>query len=231
MTELIKTDESGSTWYPTPISRLDGLISKVIYSGCGYDHTYALRRNIAYNLQYVQFQDRVLQDIQLSSVLYTQTVKTIVLVGTGIIESVLHFLLIKNDVHSTTEWKEKSVFKGNQKNFDGKLVRVDTVMYEKLPSMELKHMTFDSMIKCSKSNKIFGSGRAIYEKLDRLRSLRNKVHLQVISNPTDTDWNSFDGNHLSEICKVLYAVFTSSLFSPNPTEKAYFEFLKRNFLP
>jgi hypothetical protein len=228
MTGLIKKNEEGSGWYPVSIAKLEGLLESAIYSGRGYEHSYALRKNLAYNLQYIQFQDRVLQDIKLSSVLYTQTVKTIVLVGCGIIESVLHFMLIVNNSHSTTEWKEKTVFKGNQKKMDGTIVKIDTVLSEKLSSPVLKHMTFDSMIKSAKSNHIFGTGGAIYQKLEGLRTLRNKVHLQVINEPTDTDWNSFNPSHLSDICKVLYAILTSSIFSPTTDQKSYFAYLRRN---
>ncbi|MES9912832.1 MAG: hypothetical protein ABW126_10605 [Candidatus Sedimenticola sp. 4PFRAG1] len=229
MTELTKMDESGAGWYPVSISRLESLLGKVVYSGRGYDHSYALRKNIAYNLQYIEFQDRVLQDIKLSSVLYTQTIKAMVLVGSGITESLLHFLLIVNDAHSTTEWKEKCKFKGNQKRLDGEYVRLDSILYEKLPNKELKHMTFDAMIKCARSNRILGGGPVIYQKLEALRRLRNKVHLQVINNPTDTDWNSFNASDLSDLCKVVYSIFTSSLFSPSSDERAYFAYLRRNF--
>ena len=229
MTELVTKDESGAAWYPVSINRLETLLEKVVYSGRGYDHSYALRKNLAYNLQYMEFQDRVLQDIKLSSVLWTQTVKSMVLVGAGIVESLLHFLLIVNNVHSTTEWKEKTVFKGNQKKVDGEYARVDTVLLEKLASPQIKHMTFDAMIKCARSNNILGSGPAIYRKLEALRGLRNKVHLQVINNPTDTDWNSFNTSDLSDVCKVVYAILTSSIFSPDADQKAYFYYLRRNF--
>jgi hypothetical protein len=230
MTELIKKDEEGSGWYPIPIGRLEALLENAIYTGRGYQHAYALRKNIAYNLQYIQFQDRILQDIKLSSVLYTQTVKTVVLVGCGVIESILHFMLIVNNAHSTTEWSEKVTFKGNQKKIDGHYVKIDTVMYDKLESPQLKHMTFDALIKSAKSNNILGSGQSIYQKLEGLRTLRNKVHLQVINEPRDTDWNSFNGTHLSDICKVLYAILTSSIFTPSTDQKAYFSYLRRNFI-
>lgn len=230
MTELIKTDEEGSRWYPVSIARLEGLLENAIYAGRGYQHAYALRKNLAYNLQYIQFQDRILQDIKLSSVLYTQTVKTMVLVGCGVIESILHFMLIVNNVHSMTEWKEKTKFKGNQKKVDDVYVKIDTIMYEKLANPELKHMTFDAMIKSAKANNIFGTGPVIYQKLEGLRALRNKVHLQVINEPRDTDWNSFNSVHLSDIFKVLHAVMTSSIFSPTIDQKAYFFYLRRNFI-
>jgi hypothetical protein len=227
---LTKTDEEGGAWYPVSIAKLEKLLVKVITTGHGYEHSYALRKNIAYNLQYFEFQDRTIQDIKMSSVIHTQSVKSMVMVGSSVVESIMHFLLIMNDVHTKTEWREKSTFKGNQKNFDGAKVRIDSVVLEKLPKPIPKHMSYDAMIKCAKSKHIFGSHPAMYQKLENPRVARNKVHLQVINNPNDTDWNTFRMSHLSDVCKVLYAILTSSLFSPSEHEKDYFEYLRRNFV-
>ncbi|WP_339721943.1 hypothetical protein [Marinomonas primoryensis] len=228
MAGLIRKSEDGN-WYPRPITQLESLLGNAIYSGRGYEHCYALKKNLAYNLQYIEFQDRVLQDIKLSSVLQTQTIKTIVLVGAGIVESILHFMLIVNKAHSTTEWREKTKFKGNPKKVDGIQVKIDTILYEKLDSPKLKHMTFDAMIKSAKAKFIFGKEAIIYEKLEGLRVLRNKVHLQIINEPTDTDWNSFDLMHLSDICKLLFVIFRN-VFTPDKDQDAYFGYLKRNFI-
>lgn len=123
MTELTKMDEERGAWYPVSINRLETYLGKFIEQGHGYVHVHQLKKDLAYNLQYLQFQDRVVQDIKLSSVLYTQSIKTIVLVGCSIIESILHFILVKTGSHSTTEWEEKAIFKGNQKKLDGENVR------------------------------------------------------------------------------------------------------------
>ncbi|TCS35195.1 hypothetical protein BCF53_1375 [Reinekea marinisedimentorum] len=93
MVELTLIDEDKSAWYPVSIAKLETYLSKFIEQGHGYTHVYHLKKDLAYNLQYLQFQDRVIQDIKLSSVLYTQSIKTIVLVGSSIIESIVHFLL------------------------------------------------------------------------------------------------------------------------------------------
>jgi len=227
---LTKTNEVESTWYPSSVPKIDGYLVKVIRPKQGYEHDYALRRNIIYNLQYMEFQDRVLQDIKLSSVLCTQTRKSMILTGCSIIESILHYLLITSGFHTETEWKKKVEFKGNQKNLDGKKVRVDTVMYEKLENKILKHMTFDAMIKSAKSNSIFGSSKVMYTTLESLREIRNKVHLQVINNPTDTDWNTFNPEDLSNMFKVLFSILVSSLFEPNKDELAIFEYMRRHII-
>jgi len=46
MVDLVKSDEPGRSWYPTPIAQLDTLLTKVISSGHGYSHVYALRRKL-----------------------------------------------------------------------------------------------------------------------------------------------------------------------------------------
>ncbi|HHE0548317.1 TPA: hypothetical protein ACN362_004530 [Vibrio parahaemolyticus] len=227
--ELKKKSESGGAWYPVSIDRLDGLLSNAIRSNEEYEHTYALKRNIAYNLQYIEFQLKIIEDIKLSLVLYTQTIKSILLIGCSVIESILHYVLIVNGVHSKTEWKEKTTFKGNQKKYDGEQVRVDTVIYTKLDQPILKHMTFDAMIKCARTKGIFGKEPLIYEKLNELRTLRNKVHLQVINTPTDTDWNSFNASDLKDISIVLYEIFSSELFNLTESQQSSFDYLRRNF--
>jgi len=227
MAQLVKTDEDGSTWYPVPIDNLCNLLEKTIVNGENYSTAYALRKNIAYNLQYLQFQDRILQDIKISGVIHTQSIKTIIITGCGIIESILHYLLIINNVHSTTLWKEKFRFNGNEKKVDGKKIKVDTIMYEKLDKPELKHMSFDSMIKSAKSNDIFGGDAGIHKKLKALKGLRNKVHLQEITSSVDTDWNTFNNDTISDIYEILYAALSGDLFSPTADEQSYFQYLQR----
>jgi hypothetical protein len=229
MVKLTRTDESESTWYPVSISRLDTYLAKYIESNSSYKHAYRLKKDLSYNLQYLQFQDRILTDIKLSSVLYTQTIKTIILVSCSIVESILHYSLILKGVHAETEWKQKACFKGNQKKLDNENIRVDTILHSKLPKKVLKHMTFDAMLKSAKSNSIFGKSPLIYEKLEILRKLRNRVHLQPSDDKDGTDWNTFTTVMLNETYLVMYSIFTSSLFNPTKTEREYFEYLFKKY--
>tara|TARA_R110002167_G_scaffold120156_1_gene297787 strand:- start:2123 stop:2818 length:696 start_codon:yes stop_codon:yes gene_type:complete len=229
MAELTKTDEEKGAWYPVSIHRLETYLGKFIEQGHGYIHVYQLKKDLAYNLQYLQFQDRLIQDIKLSSVLYTQSIKTIVLVSCSIIESILHFVLIKTDNYSTTEWEEKSTFKGNQKKLNEEHVRIDTVILKKLSTKKYKHMTFDSMIKCASSKKLLGTNKVMYEKLENLRKLRNRIHLQVTDNRTGTDWSTFSSKNIDETYMVLYSIMVSSFFHPSADEKKYFSHLLNRY--
>jgi len=231
MSGLVKTIEPGEAWYPVSIYRLDKLLAKAIYSDRGYRHTYALRRNLAYNLQHIEFLDRCLLDIKLSSVLETQTWKTLIIVGCGLVESLLHFLLIANGSYAKSEWELIAVAPGNSKTLDGELRKIDSHIYRKLGAPKPKQMTFDSMLKKAESRKVLGKNPDLYAKLRRLRPLRNKVHLQEIGSDSDTDWNSFNWLDACCMAQVLKEVFTSNIFRPSRTERNYFDYLARYVEP
>lgn len=144
---LVRADEDESAWYPVSIRKLDHLLKKVVRRDRGYSHPYALRKNIAYNLQYIQFVDRYVQDLKLSSVLQKQSWKAFIVVGSGIIESLLHFLLVAHALDNTTEWDRKAILPGNPKRVEGKYVKADTHLYERLSSPDSVPMTFDAMLK------------------------------------------------------------------------------------
>jgi hypothetical protein len=229
MVELTKVDEDKKAWYPVSINRLESHLAKLIEQGHGYTHVYHLKKDLAYNLQYLEFQDRIIQDIKLSSVLYTQSVKTIVLIGSSILESLLHFILIKSGNYSTTDWEKKATFKGNQKNLDGEKVRTDTEIYRRLPTPQRKHMSFDAMIKCASSKKLFGTSKVMYKKLEDIRKLRNRIHLQQNDELASTDWISFGSSNINDIYIVIYSILTSSLFTPNTDTKKYFQYLQNRY--
>lgn len=229
MVDLVKTNESGSAWCPVSILKLDNFLLKVISSGHGYQHSYALRKNLAYNLQHIEFLHKCLNDIKLTSVLRTQTWKTVLLVGCGVMESLLHYLLVKKNLHSTTEWELKVIMPGNQKTVDGIQTKVDSHICTKLSKSKPTQMNFESIIQKSKNGKILGTGSNIYSNLDNLRRLRNKVHLQAINNPTDTDWNSFNKREVDDMDEILYLTFTSNIFRPSQQEKEYFLYLHEYF--
>lgn len=109
---LTKVTESGKTWYPTPINKIEDLLKKQIRQGYGFRHVYALRKNISYNLQYLEYIHRSLEDLKISNVIVTQNIKMFITVGCSIIESLLTYLLIKSGNYSKTNWKLKTIMPG-----------------------------------------------------------------------------------------------------------------------
>ena len=167
-------------WLPVPIDDLDRFLGKVIRGGCGYDHPYALRRNIAYNLQHLEFLDRCVADLKLTSVLLTQTWKSVIVVGCGVVESLVHFLLVSRGYYAQTKWDRVGVLRGNPKQLGKETLKAEVHLYRPLPASVRKPMTFEAMLRRAARKKILGSDRGIYPALNRLRPLRNRVHLQAI---------------------------------------------------
>lgn len=228
MSGLTRNCDAEGKWCPLSIASLEALLIKVVKQGRGYRHSSALRKQLAYNLQHLEFLDRCTLDLKLTSVLVTQTWKTFIIVGCGVVESLLHFLLIANDVHKRTEWELVCIAPGQEKQIDGEVRKIDSHIYRKLPFSQLAEMAFDSMLKKAESKRVLGSTHDIYPKLKKLRRLRNKVHLQEVRNDTDTDWNAFQQSDVSMMADVILSVFTSTIFQPSAEQVNYFAYLARH---
>lgn len=224
---LWRKDEPGQTWYPTSVASLELFLSKTVSQGSGFTHVYALRKNLAYNLQYLEFIDKYLEDLKLSSVLETQSYKMFVVVGCGVMESILAYLLIRGGHHKRTSWDLEQVMPGQEKELGGKRARVDSYLFIKRASPRLEAMDFNSFIQTAERKKVLGSNHDIYAKLNYLRQLRNKVHLHAIDEPNDTDWNAFHYRHLSAMGQIIYVTFTGNIFRPSQREKQYFNYLRK----
>ncbi|MCI4567212.1 hypothetical protein [Lysobacter sp. CFH 32150] len=222
--------EAGS-WLPVSIDRLDALLIKEIYHGRGYDNAYALRRNIAYSLQHVQYLEQTITDLKLTNVLTTQTWKAETIVGCGIIESLLHFLIVATGNRTTADWETKQEFTGANKVIEGKTYRIDSVVKQKLDTPAPVPMTFDTMLKKAESKKLLGPDHSVYAKLKRLRPLRNRVHLQEITQHVDHDFNAFTAIDQKLMMQVLHAVFTGPTFAPSTAQRAYFTYLEKYLDP
>lgn len=222
---LTKKTESAKTWYPVPIQRLEKFLGKVVQPVPKYGHAVALRKNIAYSLQHLEFLHRCIEDIRLSSVLETQTQKTFVMVGCGVVEGLLTYLLTIAGLNSTTDWQCNAVINSNEKEVDGVKMKVETHLFIKLAVPVPQEMTFDAMLKKAESKKVFGPNHDIYAKLKGLRKLRNRVHLQACDHPSDTDWNAFSKRDMVKMAEVLIAILLNPLFNPSTEENAYFRYL------
>jgi hypothetical protein len=219
-----KTDSEG-TWYPIAINQYETLLENVIYPSRKYRHAYALRKNIAYNLQYIEFLHACLNDLKLSSVIEKQIFKNLIIVGCGIIESLLHFLLIAKQHYKQTEWELRWIATSNPMKIGASFRRIESHVFDKLPSPRNDPMTFDSMLKCAEKKRILGSDHSVYMKLKRLRTLRNRIHLQVIGSAVDTDWNAVERTDVQMMMFVLRAVCTGPIFGPTEEQRTYFDYL------
>ena len=88
-------------------------------------------------------------------------------------------------------------------------------------------MNFDSMLKKIEKKKLFGDDHSVYSELNRLRKLRNKIHLYVIEEKLDHDFNNFGANEVSLMKKSLNKILYSEKFKLRTKDKdVILDFLK-----
>lgn len=210
-------------WYPIAIDDFrEGFV--LDRSVDGY---HPLVDNLAYSLQYVQFLEKEFNELNVSNVIYIMLVKSYVITSMSILEGIF-----TNIIKSNGWWKkidEEIVFtaKASQKTSDGMQLLIKTEIAKKINPIDTT-MTLDEMIKCLKHHhKGLGVDHLVYPALDRLRDLRNRIHLQKGETRNDHDYNAFDYSVKAEVQHILYTI----LCSPNVTDQRvlfHYDFLKPN---
>lgn len=82
----------GTFWSPSLIDRWRGFLGRGVPKDGTLRHRYAFISNIGYNLQYLQFLDYQIEEIPLHATVYTQTLKSFVITGMGIVEAICWYL-------------------------------------------------------------------------------------------------------------------------------------------
>lgn len=228
MQKICKHCRKNGKWFPTPVAELETYLNKFIKEDVGVANTTALRKNIAYNIQYLQFQSQVLFEFDVTSVIWTQTLKMQIIVGTSIVEALFYYLLTSKKMCKTTLWKKITSINSKEVKIEGGKYRIENVIFEKLETPIPQGMTLDSMIKKVRSHRFLGSEQQIYSDLNSLRELRNRVHIHDVKNDMDTDWWNVTKNEEGLFNNVLYSVFTGPFFSLTHEEKLFFSFLRNS---
>ena len=249
---------------PTPIPDLTQLTRKFIErDDTKYQYHEALTSNICYNLQYLESLDFLLsnknQYFKLTTVLQKQTIKTIVITTTGIIEGILYYLIVTRGEPATTDWKSvmkiqntkrhpsgkeymiknellvrenakwesvMGVISGTKKHSNGKHYKIESEVFVKLENAINTEMSLDQMIKKVRNKNLLGEDGEIYDDIDKLRKSRNKVHIRIIEERSDTDWKSFDEKRLILSKKVLSNVLKEvGIFTDDQLSQQAFSYL------
>jgi hypothetical protein len=159
-------------------------------------------------------------------VIEMELIKTYVIIGMSVIESILYYALKSKNLHKTEPFEEITVMSSNQKKVNGVFIKVETRLLKKLKENKEVEMNLNSMLKKTENNKLLGDDHSIYKQLNHLRKLRNRIHLYNTEENLDHDWNSFRKKELVLIKKSLRKVLYSELFETT-TEKRdeLFEFI------
>lgn len=226
MTEVLPFKNEKVTWYPASIQSLESHLVFLIAENKYFKQSeaYPIRKNICYSLQYIEFLNQVLKDISLSSVLWTQNVKSLVVHGASVIEAIFNFLVISKGYAKTVTWRKVNSLVSPEYILSNKTYKNETHVMEKLAEPVLAQMTFDQLAKKVESKKLLGDNFTAYSRIKPIRQLRNKIHIHDSDHSTDTDWHNFNNSELSLMFGVLYSVLTSEVFEGSSHFKR-FEYL------
>lgn len=221
---LIKSNKKKAKerWYPISV---DSFRNGFIAMSSDVEGYHPLVDNLAYNLQYIQFLEKEMEELELSSVLCTMLVKTYVITGIGIIEGIFSYIIKSNGWWKTNDEEVVLNSTSQQKNKEGDTLVVRVEISRKISPYKDK-MTFDEMLKCLKHHhKALLVDHLLYPQLDRIRDLRNRVHLQKGEGEKDHDYNAFDYSIKNEMRQILYNVLCSPKVT-DPRVLHNYDFLK-----
>lgn len=214
---LIKDNRCKERWYP---SRIDNY-RRYIKLDMNVEGSEELKKNIAYNLQYIEYIQKQQDELILSEVIYIMLCKSYIIAGMGIVEGLFTNLLKSKCLWNTTTWESKGIIKSNENLFDGKTIKIETQIFEKTESYEMR-MDLDSMIKKIEKKNLLNIDHKNFPMLKKLRNLRNRVHLQQSNDKSDTDYHNFSWSEKKEMGDIL----SNETFCSVPGSPEIYNFLK-----
>ena len=220
---LYEEKSARNIWYPTGIN----IYKNAMKLSSENTDIRRLKSNFAYSMQYIEYIEKQLDELKLSSVLQKMLYKSYIITAMSVIELLFTNLLHETGNWNTTDWKEFSEIISNPKEVDGKTVKVETHLFHKVDTYEMR-MDLDSMIKkIEKKNLITIINHSDFPAMKKLRELRNRVHLQIGEGAYDHDYNCFGLEQIQMMRRLLYTILTCPQFC------AYdrcFEFIKISYI-
>ena len=213
-------------WEVKSVSSYELFFDSGIKENDEFHRTYDLVKNLAYNVQYLEFISNSFK-LEIHSVIRTELIKTFVITGISIIESILYYVLKSQKLHKSESYEEITVLSSNEKKVNNDYLKVETRLLKKLDEKREVVMNLDFMLKKTESYKLLGADNSVYKQLNHLRKLRNKIHLYLIESNLDHDLNNFKLKELILMKKTLSKVFLADLFNyPMDKKEKIFNFLE-----
>lgn len=205
-----------SRWYPISINSYRNDVSQGVFGSLDYHY----RSNIAYNLQYLEYIELQLRELNLSSVIRAMLYKNFIVVAASIIEIAFYHLAKTNGkIRLRTE---KQVFRQDIKKPSNispvsKVDKFTLFGYEILPTGIEDVTKFEQLISIVRDNKLLIDTDISVNKeyLKLLRKLRNKIHLTTATCSNDTDYNQFWFKDYLSAKFFLFIVLKDSIFGKN----------------
>lgn len=188
---------------------------------------YLVRKNICYNLQFMEYLYESLQPpIKATAVIQKMFIKHFVIVAVSIMECVIYYELKMQNLIPKEEWEEIEIIKTSPFSLNKEEFKMENVLYKKLLNSKEKQIPFRQAINIAQRAKIFGEKYPTYAFLRKLSILRNKVHLHIMDKDSDTDYNVFTNTELKKT-QMFFSGFVRYYFKvSNEDIDKYFIFLK-----
>ena len=218
-------------WIPNFVNQYKNVIS----SGSLQNLEDEVRSNISYSLQYLEFLQLQLNELNLHSMIKKMIYKNYIIISMSIIEAILEEMIkfngLQTQVHFTIVGKEIDSNEFIDEHGIRKKVRTQILQaVEKRIDVQMK---LDDLLKKLKSiNKKKSKTRILnfnYEQLralDQFRKLRNKVHLSNIEEGK-TNWHEFSKKEYVTIKFLLHSILTDPNLE-NKDQQEYINFLILN---
>ncbi len=217
--EKYKTAER---WYPEPVEYYKNAIK---VSG-NDDDAKRLKSNFAYSMQYIEYIEKQLHELNLSTVIITMLYKSYIITSMSIIEALFVNLLQSTGNWNTTIWEEFSTIVSNPKIVNSINTKIETRLFKQVPEYNMR-MDLDSMIKKIEKRHLLSIDHNAFPALKILRELRNRVHLQLGNSAYDHDYNCFGNEEIQLMRRILYTILTSSEICNN---SRVFSFIKECYI-
>ena len=185
-----------------------------------FTNAYEIKGNIAYNLQFIEYQLKQLEEMKMTSVITKMTYKNIIISGAGIIEALMFYLIKEAGFQTMSVMQSIKTFSTNETKMNNEKVIMKVEMFKMVPPYEIP-MNLKNMIEIAKGKKLLGTNHDVYKDLDQLRDLRNRVHMQLVDEKYDHQFNKFDKNTLNLIKKLLHLLLADSRLCKNGREGIY----------
>lgn len=187
---------------------------------------YAIRKNICYGIQYLEYLVATLEQLSLSEVLLTLTYKSFIVTGISVVEGLLFHELKRRGLQRTDEWEQISASFTKDFQVGAELFRNEVVTWKKRAAAVDEAMQFDKILRIAEGKKVLGATSTFYARMHHLRKLRNKVHLFVTDGDLDSDWNAFQFKDFELMKALLRELLVGPLYAPTAEQRAYFDFLR-----
>jgi len=212
-------------WNIKDLYNYENFYNSGIFECANFPRTYELVKNLSYNTQYLEYLYKTLSK-SLHVTIQTETIKTYVLTGMSIIESILYYAIKSNNLQKVNEFEEIIRLDSNIKKIKDSQIKVETVILKKLPYPKEKEMNLSFMLQKTESRKLLGNDLEVYKKLNFLRKLRNKIHLYLFVENLDHDYNNFNTREYDLMRSSLKVVLFSELFKmPSENREHIFDFI------